>query len=90
VLIVEALAQLSGLAGPAVAANGGAEEGKLAHVDVRFDAAVAPPAEIILQTKLLRAMGSLQQFTVEASSAGAAVARGTLTLHRTAKAGAAS
>jgi 3-hydroxyacyl-[acyl-carrier-protein] dehydratase len=87
VLIAEALAQLSGLAGPAVAQNGSAEEGKLAHVDIRFEQAVAPPAQIVLKTKLSRAMGALQQFEVEASANGTTIARGSLTLHRTAKAG---
>jgi 3-hydroxyacyl-[acyl-carrier-protein] dehydratase len=85
VLIVEALAQLSGLAGPSVAIAGGGEEGKLAHADVRFDEAVPPPADIVLKSKLLRAMGALQQFNVEASVNGTIVARGTLTLHRTPK-----
>jgi 3-hydroxyacyl-[acyl-carrier-protein] dehydratase len=84
VLIAEALAQLSGLAGPSVALNGQKEEGKLAHVDIRFDQSVAPPAEIVLKTKLFRAIGALQQFNVEASANGAVMARGTLTLHRTA------
>jgi 3-hydroxyacyl-[acyl-carrier-protein] dehydratase len=85
VLIAEALAQLSGIAGPSVATGGGAEEGKLAHVDVRFEEAVAPPAEIVLKTKLFRAVGALQQFNVEATANGKVVARGSLTLHRTAK-----
>jgi 3-hydroxyacyl-[acyl-carrier-protein] dehydratase len=85
VLIAEALAQLSGLAGPRVAAMGEAEEGKLAHADVRFDESVAPPADIVLKSKLLRAVGALQQFNVEGSVAGTIVARGTITLHRTAK-----
>jgi 3-hydroxyacyl-[acyl-carrier-protein] dehydratase len=84
VLIVEALAQLSGLAGPAVATDGGPEEGKLAHADVRFDESIAPPADIVLKSKLVRAMGALQQFTVEASASGKVVARGSVTLHRTA------
>src|SRR4051794_27733516 len=85
VLIVEALAQLSGLAGPSVATDGGAEEGKLAHADVRFDEAVAPPAEITLKSKLTRAVGALQQFNVEAWANGVVAARGSITLHRTAK-----
>jgi len=89
VLLVEALAQLSGLAGPSVAA-GGAEEGKLAHVDVRFDEAVAPPVEVVLKSKLARVMGALQQFNVEASVKGVVAARGSLTLHRTAKNGGAT
>jgi 3-hydroxyacyl-[acyl-carrier-protein] dehydratase len=84
VLIVEALAQLSGLAGPAVASDGGPEQGKLAHADVRFDDSDAPPAEILLKSKLVRAMGALQQFNVEASAGGKVVARGSVTLHRTA------
>ena len=84
VLIVEALAQLSGLAGPPVATDGGPEEGKLAHADVRFDESVAPPTEILLKSKLVRAMGALQQFNVEASVAGKIIARGSVTLHRTA------
>ena len=90
VLIAEALAQLSGLAGSAVATDGGGEEGKLAHVDIRFEKGVAPPAEVVLKTKLARAMGALQQFDVEASVDGTMVARGSLTLHRTAKVGGAS
>jgi 3-hydroxyacyl-[acyl-carrier-protein] dehydratase len=87
VLIVEALAQLSGLAGPSVAVGGGSEEGKLAHVDVRFDESAVPPADIVLKTKVLRVVGALQQFNVEASANGAVVARGSLTLHRTAREG---
>jgi hypothetical protein len=75
------------LAGPSVAPDGGAEEGKLAHVDVRFDEAIAPPAEVTLRTKLTRAVGALQQFNVEASVNGVVAARGALTLHRTARAG---
>lgn len=84
VLIAEALAQLSGLAGPAVSASGGPEEGKLVQVDVRFEAPVAPPAEIHLSSKFVRAVGPLQQFNVEAMANGQTVARGQITLHRTA------
>jgi 3-hydroxymyristoyl/3-hydroxydecanoyl-(acyl carrier protein) dehydratase len=90
VLIVEALAQLSGLAGPKVAQAGQVEEGKLAHVDVRFDESVPPPAEIVLKTKLFRAVGALQQFNVEASVGASVVARGSLTLYRTARDGGAA
>jgi 3-hydroxyacyl-[acyl-carrier-protein] dehydratase len=89
VLLAEALAQLSGLAGPAVAAAG-AEEGKLAHVDIRFDEPIAPPADVVLKSKLSRVIGALQQFNVEASVSGVVAARGSLTLHRTAKNGGAS
>jgi len=78
VLIAEALAQLSGLVGPDIGARGG----KLAHVDVRFESAVIPPAEITLHSRLLRVMDSLQQFEVRASLGEKTVASGTLTLHR--------
>ncbi|MDB5298597.1 MAG: putative (3R)-hydroxymyristoyl-[acyl-carrier-protein] dehydratase [Phycisphaerales bacterium] len=78
VLIAEALAQLSGLVGP----DNGLRGGKLAHMDVRFEQAVAPPAQITLRSKLLRAMGELQQFEVSASVGETVVARGTLALSR--------
>jgi 3-hydroxyacyl-[acyl-carrier-protein] dehydratase len=79
VLIAEALAQVSGLAGakPQVA-----DSGMLAHIDVRFDRTVAPPAEIMLKSKLIRAMPRMQYFEVSAESAGHVVARGSLTLSR--------
>jgi acyl carrier protein len=78
VLIAEALAQLSGL----IANDPVAMEGKLAHVDVRFEQAVTPPAEIILHSKLSRAMGPLQHFEVHATLGEEIVARGSLTLHK--------
>lgn len=78
VLIAEALAQLSGLIAP----DREAMEGKLAHVDVRFEHAVAPPAEIVLHSKLSRAMGPLQHFEVHATQGAETVARGSLTLHK--------
>jgi 3-hydroxymyristoyl/3-hydroxydecanoyl-(acyl carrier protein) dehydratase len=53
-------------------------------VDVRFEAPVAPPAEIHLTSKFVRAVGPLQQFNVEAMANGQVVARGQITLHRTA------
>jgi 3-hydroxymyristoyl/3-hydroxydecanoyl-(acyl carrier protein) dehydratase len=59
-----------------------AMEGKLAHVDVRFVHAVAPPAEIVLHSKLARAMGPLQHFEVHATLGQETVARGSLTLHK--------
>jgi 3-hydroxyacyl-[acyl-carrier-protein] dehydratase len=89
VLIAEALAQLSGLAGPLISATGQGEEGKLVHVDVRFEMPVAPPADIHLTSKFVRAIGPLQQFNVEAMANGQVVARGSITLHRTAGGGAA-
>ncbi len=77
VLIAEALAQLSGLVGPS-----DSRDGKLVHVDVRFDRSVSPPAEIVLRSRLLRAVGELEQFEVSASVGEEAVARGMLTLSR--------
>jgi 3-hydroxyacyl-[acyl-carrier-protein] dehydratase len=77
VLIAEALAQAAGLALPT---TGVPMNGVLAHVDVRFEQAVAPPTEIVLRAKLSRSMGTLSQFEVEASSGDKVVARGTLAL----------
>jgi 3-hydroxyacyl-[acyl-carrier-protein] dehydratase len=83
VLLAEALAQLSGLAvswaagGAAAPAPG---EVRLAHVDVRFEQAVVPPAEVSLETRLSRTMGTLRQFDVVATVAGAVAARGTVAL----------
>lgn len=78
VLITEALAQLSGLTG--TAADG--TEGKLVHMDIRFEQSVVPPAEILLRTRLTRTIGALRQFEVVATVAGDIVASGSLTLHR--------
>jgi 3-hydroxyacyl-[acyl-carrier-protein] dehydratase len=76
VLIAEALAQLSGLIAPPAGATGG----KLAHVDVRFEHPVTPPAQITLSSKLVRKVVSLQQFEVTASVGDKTVARGTLAI----------
>ena len=78
VLMAEALAQLSGLAGPPDSPR----QGMLAHVDVRFERAVAPPVEIELMSKLAGVHGKLQMFEVEARVANDVVARGTITLVR--------
>jgi 3-hydroxyacyl-[acyl-carrier-protein] dehydratase len=78
VLLAEALAQLSGLIAP----DREAMVGKLAHVDGRFEQAVTPPAEIVLHSKLSRAMGPLQHFEVQAMQGDQIVARGSLTLHK--------
>jgi 3-hydroxyacyl-[acyl-carrier-protein] dehydratase len=77
VLIAEALAQLSGLVGPSDAPTG-----KLVHVDVRFDRPVSPPAELVLRSKLLRAVGELEQFEVAALHNNQVIARGMITLNR--------
>ncbi len=78
VLIAEALAQLSGLAGPADSGT----QGKLAGVDLRFEQAVAPPVEIELETRLAGVLGALQNFTVSARVGPTLIARGTIALHR--------
>lgn len=80
VLLAEALAQISGIAGPS--SGLASEQGKLVHVDVRFDASAAPPADIVLSSKVTRVMGPLQQFEVSASMNGTVIARGSITLHR--------
>jgi 3-hydroxyacyl-[acyl-carrier-protein] dehydratase len=76
VLIAEAMAQLSGLA-----ANIAGAEGRLAQVEVRFEIAVAPPAEIRLQSKVIRTMGTLIQYEVGAQCGSKTVAAGTITLN---------
>ena len=76
VLLAEALAQISGLSTvwPAAA------DVRLAHADVRFDQAVVPPAEIVLESRFVREMGTLRQFEASAWARGAVVARGTIAL----------
>jgi len=78
VLIAEALAQLCGVVGPETQSR----SGKLAHIDIRFEQPVAPPAQIQLQARVLRVMGDLQQFEVAASVNGKQIAAGDLTLYR--------
>ena len=85
VLLTEALAQISGLAGPA-----GSSGGMLAHADVRFEKPVPPPADITLQSRLTRTMGPLQQFDVTARLGDATVASGSITLHRPTRGGSGS
>lgn len=80
VLIAEALAQVSGLISPPESATAG---GKLVHLDIRFEKPVTPPAEIVLQSRLVRKVVSLQQFEVTASIGGSTIARGTLALQLT-------
>jgi 3-hydroxyacyl-[acyl-carrier-protein] dehydratase len=79
VLLAEALAQLSGIAG--AAAIGGPGAGMLAHVDVRFEKPVPPPADIVLRTRRAGGAGSLQRFDVSASVDGQTVASGKIALH---------
>jgi 3-hydroxyacyl-[acyl-carrier-protein] dehydratase len=80
-LVTEALAQLSGLVGfLRKDATPAATTGRLAHTDIRFKDAVAPPAELNLSSRLTRTFGALCQFEVEARCHTRVVARGRLTL----------
>ena len=76
VLLAEALAQISGLSSQ----WGDKADVRLAHADVRFDQAVVPPAEIVLESRFVREMGTLRQYEVSASVGGQVVARGTVAL----------
>ncbi len=86
VLLAEALAQISGIAGTGGGGGGAAagKSGMLAHVDVRFEKPVAPPATIVLRSKLSGTMGALQKFEASARVNDAVVASGSITLHRSA------
>ncbi len=75
VLIAEALAQAAGLV-----SNSPDGTAKLAHVDVRFDHPVIPPADLQLDVKLVRKVINLRQFDVSASVGDRVVARGSLAL----------
>lgn len=76
VLLIEALAQISGITG----GWGEKADVRLVHADVRFDGAAVPPGEILLASHFVREMGTLRQYEVSASFGGAVVARGTLAL----------
>lgn len=78
VLIAEALAQISGIAGPADSGD----DGKIAHIDIRYEQAAVPPVEIAVSSKLVRVLGSLQVFEVKAEVGPTILARGSITLHR--------
>jgi 3-hydroxyacyl-[acyl-carrier-protein] dehydratase len=77
VLLIEALSQLAGLAASDGKAGRG---GMLAHVDVRLESPVVPPATIDLSANVGRTMGSLRICDVAASASGKSVARGTVTI----------
>ena len=63
-------------------AGAGKQSGMLAHVDVRFEKPVSPPATVVLRSKLTGTMGALQKFDVSALVNNAVVASGSITLHR--------
>lgn len=79
VLLVESMAQLAGLVGFANA-QGPQRSARLSQVDVKFQGAVVPPATIILQARLVRAMNALMLFDVSAQWNGSIVAGGKLVL----------
>lgn len=74
VLLVEAAAQLAGVV--AHAAAGGDGGGMLVMNEARFRRPVAPPAEVVLQVRLERSMGSIHQFEFEAQVDDTMVASG--------------
>jgi acyl carrier protein len=76
VLLVEAMAQLAGFC-----SAGEAKGGMIAHVDVRFEAPVRPPATIELSAAVSQSAGALLRCDVSATVAGQVVARGAITLH---------
>lgn len=76
VLIIEAMAQLAGLA----CAGDGAQGGMLAHADVRFLAPVKPPAAIELTANVNSALDGVTLCSVQASVGGQAVARGAVAI----------
>jgi 3-hydroxyacyl-[acyl-carrier-protein] dehydratase len=76
VLLAEALAQVSGL----IVGDSSRGHGRLAHVDLRFEQAVIPPADVQLQSRLTRTLGALRQFDVTATVAGQIVARGAVAI----------
>ncbi len=77
VLLGEALAQLSGLVAWADREAGHA---LLAQLDIKLKRAVAPPADVTLESTLTRQVGSLTQFDVKATVNGDIAAVGSLTL----------
>ena len=95
VILIEALAQISGLicAGDDAAksnvpqaevADRDMDMMTLAHVDVKLKRPVIPPAEIGLESRSVRAMGSLHQLDVLAKVESKTVAVGQLVLARSA------
>lgn len=79
VLIGEALAQLSGIAGHKDGLTQGPES-LLSHVNLRFRVPVTPPAQISLSSRRVRSMGPLSMYDVRASVGHSVVAEGTIVL----------
>jgi 3-hydroxyacyl-[acyl-carrier-protein] dehydratase len=84
VYLIEGLAQIAGLA---AMSEGSKTGGMIAHVDVKFENPVAPPASVQLQAIVSRSMGSLTMCDVIASVSGQPVARGTVAIKSAGHAG---
>lgn len=80
VLLIEALAQVSGIVAFAGRGDGVVCPARLAQANVKFPSGVAPPAEIRLESILTREMAGLYLFEVSARVRGAVVATGSLVL----------
>lgn len=80
VLLAEALAQLSGLVAFAAHDHVDGLSARLAQVSVKFHSGVVPPAEVRLESALLREMSGLYLFDVSARVDGVVVASGSLVL----------
>jgi 3-hydroxyacyl-[acyl-carrier-protein] dehydratase len=78
VLIAEALAQISGLAG----GTGGASQGKIAQIELRFEETATPPVDIELRANLVGKFGTMQKCDVVAQVGTKVLARGSITLQR--------
>ena len=76
VLLVEAMAQLAGFA----SSRTDVTSARIAHVDVRFETGVVPPATVVLTATVVREVGPLLQCDVSATVAEVAAARGSITL----------
>ncbi|MBS0197011.1 MAG: hypothetical protein JSR77_09650 [Planctomycetes bacterium] len=82
VLIAESLAQLCGLVvfGGAGTTGVPGKPARLAQIDVKILAAVRPPARLELAAKLVRDLGQLVMFEVNASVGGVQAAEGRIVL----------
>ena len=82
VLIIEALAQLSGLVAVTMQQTEGSrmQRGAIVHVDLRCLRPVIPPATIDLSSTQVRAVGDIYSFEVTAAVDGQLIAQGEIAL----------